>query len=154
MIIGATGSFTNEGIFNSQATGSGVAELDAPFVNTGTVNVLSNLLTISSSGTDTGDYVVTAGATLEFDGGTRNFNTGVDFTELGAGSVDFAGATVNFNSGSTYDITNTFIGSAVTFDTGVGTVTFPNLTVSGGTLQGTDNFVVSNSATFNGFGTT
>ena len=100
------------------------------------------------------------GSTLQFSGGTRTLNAGASVS--GAGSVVFSGGTITLNdaynvggtttfNGATVDVNGTYASGggltlsagSVSFDTPAATLTFPGMTVSGGTLTGTDNFVVS-----------
>ena len=157
-VILNTGTFTNEGTFNN--TGVEIGRIQSTFNNTGTVNVQNNRLEIEAGGTDTGDYTVASGTVLAFDSGTRNFNSGVDFS--GLGTVQFDGATANLNSGTTFTASGlSATNGTVTFDTvgGAATINLSSLSVTGGTLQGPDNFVVStgmsltNGGTIGGSGT-
>ena len=133
------------------------------FNNSGTVQVNNATLTIGVGGTDSGQYVIGAGSTLNLTGGTRNFNQGsaVIGTEGGAGLFQISGGTLNLNTTmgqATTDPTweldsNTTLNNAASltlngaFLWGGGTITGSGtlnnagtMTVNSGTLAGSGTF--------------
>ncbi len=90
-----TAVLTNEGTLNLTVSGSHAIDSGVAFHNSGTVNVDAGTLVIEGSGTDTGEYAVDAGATLDFRGGTRNLSAGTSV--VGSGTWAVSGGTVNIN---------------------------------------------------------
>jgi hypothetical protein len=98
-----TESFINAGTLNFDSFGNdaavtngesgfitiaGLNTIDAVFDNRGSVNINSGFLDISNGssvdGGDTGAYNIATGASLDFSGGTREWNTGVSFSRSGS----------------------------------------------------------------------
>ncbi len=154
----AGGMIGNAGVLRK--TGStGTTTLGTVLVNSGDVQVQSGTLDLTSGGSASGTFEVSANATLQF---------GNSYTLSGASSVTGAGNAI-FSSGTisasgTYNLTgtSTFSGSTVTFagnytlsgqavtlSAGTvnfnagGTVSLTGLTLSGGTLGGTVPVVVN-----------
>ncbi|MBA3963745.1 MAG: S-layer family protein, partial [Chthoniobacterales bacterium] len=151
---GGGGTFNNTGTFtrNTGTTGFFIGS-NIVFNNTGTVNVQSGLLSLGGGdgGSTTGDFNVSAGATLNF---ASDFNLAAASSVSGAGSVDFSfgtisvagaynvtgtsnfsGATVNFNSTVTSTGALNITGGSVFFNSN--NLTVPTINLSGGTLGGT-----------------
>ncbi len=159
-------TFNNAGAFNRGAT-SGTASVSVVFNNTGTLNVNSGMLRLLASGANihSGAFNVSAGATLDFGSGTHNLNSGASVT--GAGIVSVSVGTVNFNAGSTYNVSGTgsstvvsggvanFTGTVTSvgplkisqgtanFSSSTPTISVPALSLSGGSLRGTNTLTVS-----------
>jgi hypothetical protein len=183
-IYGSTGTFNNlsGATFTKSSSGdTGIYNLTA-FNNTGTLTLTSaGVLTLSPSGTSThtGPFNVNnANATLTFQGGIHNINTGANIT--GSGNASFAGGTQHVHStynlsGATLvsggavdfpsDATLTSLGGALTISGGSidlssgESLSVSSLTMSGGTLTGDDTITVSTSlnwsgGTMSGFGVT
>ncbi len=93
---GTAGTINNSGTFRKSA-GTGTSSIDDPFNNTGTVEVQTGTVVMSSGGTSTGVFDVSSGALLNYTGGSHTFNAGV--TLPGAGPVRVGGATLTVNSG-------------------------------------------------------
>lgn len=91
MSIGG-GSVRNSGVF-SKAGGGAVTDLTAPFINQGTLRVLSGTLQLKGGSSASGAVFETGGGNvLVFSGGTHDL-AGANFT--GSGAVQFPDATVN-----------------------------------------------------------
>ena len=174
-IYGSNGTFNNlsGATFTKSSSGdTGIYNLTA-FNNTGTLTLTSaGVLTLSPSGTSThtGPFNVNnANATLRFQGGIHNINTGADIT--GSGSVNFAGGSEYVHS--TYNLSGDTLasGGAVTFPSGVTltslgsaltvsggsidlssglSLSVPSLTVSGGTLTGSDAITATTTLNWSG----
>ena len=165
----SAGPFTNlAGALFKKSAGAGATLIGVPYLNAGTINVLSGTLTLSGSGTQSGTLTASAGTTLRFNGGTHALASGSSTTgssivfDAGTITIDgsyafssdttIAGAAVTFNAASTL----TSIGSALTV--GGGSVTFGSgetvspatLTITSGTLQGPDMVNVSGLTTWSG----
>jgi len=152
--------------------GNGTASIGVPLNNDGTFEVNSGRVDLNGSGTGTGSFTAAANTTLAFvpSFGSGTYNLGAGSSIQGAGTISFEGATVNF--GGTYNVSGTsafnggtvnftsgatvqrlapaptLSGGTVNFDTG-SPVGFPTLTLSGGTLGGTDVINVTNLLTWN-----
>src|SRR5262249_10591152 len=162
--FGGGGSFSNAGTLRRSFT-SGVATLSAPFVNTGTVDVQTGSLRFAAPGTSvssgpingapgtTLDFAATTlnaigavnGASVLFSGGTTNLSGAYAVT---GGTTATAGI-ANF-TGPVTSVGPLVIGAAtVDFSTGGG-ITLPSLTLSGGSLEGTDAVTVGGLLTWSG----
>ena len=131
---------------STKATGTPQAvNSSVTFNNSGqvTLNGATGLFALNGAGSDTGDYTVNAGATLDL-GAIRTWGATTDVN--GAGVVNFVSGTTNVNG--TYSIAGTGttgIGGVVVFNTG-GAVVFTNpVSMVSGSLGGSDN------VTTNGF---
>ncbi len=89
---GTPGPFNNAGLLK-RTTGSGIAYIQCPFNNTGSVSVSSGTLSISGDGTHTGPFNAT-GATLTFAGGTQTLSAASTVT---AANLNVSGGTITFN---------------------------------------------------------
>jgi hypothetical protein len=135
----ASGQFLNEGIFNHTSTG--YTNMYGVFNNTGTLNVESGGLYLSSGGTHgsssvfnpTGGNVVFSGGAHVVDGGSF---TGNGYVVTSGGTTTFSG-NVDASTGG-YSIQ----GGTVN---GTGTVTAQRLLLDNGYLSGSVVLVVSNS---------
>ena len=161
------GSIANAGTF-TRTTSSGLFTVNVPITNTGSVTVTSGTLTFSGSGSQT------SSGTWDSTGGTLRFSTGT-FTFNGA----ISGTNVAFDSGqetinSTYNLTGTttFAGGNPTTFPAASTITslggtvvvsggtvnlnsgsplsIGTLTMTGGTMSGSDAITVTGHFTFNG----
>jgi hypothetical protein len=154
MVINSLRTFTNTGIFNSNAaatfTVSGGADT---FVNQNLINVNSDttfnglgsldnsggivvvgaatLSIATATGTDNGSWDVGAGA-ININGGTRTFDEGFNVTGT-TGSITLSSGTLDINSSSPL-----FLPAALTFN------------LSGGTLTGNGGLVVDGSFNWTG----
>ena len=166
LFYGGAGTVNNAGTITKSGSGDTTLYTGA-FNNTGTMKVTGPgvlALSVSNPSAHSGPFQVSSNATLRFGSGAQDLNTGADIT--GAGTVDFDGGTLNIHS--TYNITGTtsVTGATVHFAsdatlTSLGTLTISSgtldlssgespalntATMSGGTVNGTDNFTI---ATFN-----
>ncbi|WP_196811761.1 hypothetical protein, partial [Dolichospermum circinale] len=150
---GNLSTFNNAGtLIKSNGTTTGESSISGLFNNTGTVQVKAGTLTLYSGGTNTGNFSIDAGATLNITGNADyNFNTGTNITGVGnfvvsyvtvkiVPAFNYSGAVFVNNSG------NLDIGAASTLSAPV------NLT-AGGTLTGTGALTISNKLNWSGGGT-
>jgi filamentous hemagglutinin family protein len=155
-----TAQINNIGTYNKIGTAQSIIQ-GPTFVNTGTVNVSAGIFEIRPSGTppasDTGDYIATGTATLDFRG-ARTFSSSTMISS--ATSITFISGSGNnyiFPNGSSVSAPDLVIGggaggginsSNVIFDAG-STFNFSNsLTTNGGNLTiNTANFTLPNSIT-------
>jgi len=135
-----SGMFDNMGTVTKTAGGGdGVTNISSFINNSGTINVLSGTLRVSSSGMHTGTLTVQAGATFDFTGGDHMVSG--SFTS--ADSIGFNGGQITFKSGSTYNVGEQTVvtASAVTFENGAHVSLSDTLRIEGGALNlssGTD----------------
>jgi len=102
---GSTTTFNNMGTLTKSA-GAGTSYVSMAVNNAGQVNVTSGTLELKGGGTQTGDFDVAAGTTLQFNGGTHSFN-GTNFT--GNGTVNVSGGEVSATGvGATFGTFTTF----------------------------------------------
>ena len=110
--------------------------------NSGTVNVQAGTLRLDGGGTDTGTYAVSSGTTLQFGGGTRALNAG---SISNSGTLANTGATTNFSG------TYTETGGSISVSAGAFNVnsalSSASLTLSGGTLGGSNAFTLASGGT-------
>src|SRR5207253_4371048 len=84
--LNGSATFTNQGTL-TKSTGAGTTSIGAVLNNSGTVSPQAGRISLISSHTNTGILAPASGATIGFDGGTTNFNTGSSLS--GAGTVEF-----------------------------------------------------------------
>ncbi len=131
---GAAASFLNQGSLTR--FGTGTTTLGVAFDNDGTADVTGGTLDLTGGGISTGGFTVSAGATLQFGNGTHDLQAGSSVS--GAGNVTF-GNLGTATIGGSYAIT----GTTTTLALGVAdfssatTSTTTNLTMGGGTVDGT-----------------
>ncbi len=141
---GPTSVLNNVGTLQKSA-GVNTTSIQQVFNNTGTVLVLSGNVNVYA-GTSTGNFNVSAGASLSFAGGTHVLNTGAAFS--GNGLVIFSGAVVNFEGVISSTALLSFAGGTVNFDN---TTTTANANLlPGGSFGGSGNLRVTNSLTWTG----
>ena len=141
-IASASGSgqtFNNAGTFRKSA-GAGLSLVAWAFNNSGIVDVQTGAVKLSAGGTHGGAFRVAAGAKLEFSGGAHYFS-GAVFSN--AGTMLLSGGTAYFNAPTTIPGAVTLTKQAILG--GTSTVTFGNLTWSGGTLVGSAAIAVGGS---------
>ena len=169
----STGSFTNSGggslnvgnsnsgnVFTNQGTFAGGSSFNiyVPFNSSGTVDLTAGTTSLHGGGTETGAFSVSSSATLGFDGTpTTTFNSGSSLS--GAGAAEISTGAVDFTTG-------TNLASMTSFTAGGGTATFSTsaavmmsgLTISGGTVTGSDTITIGalswTGGTMTGAGTT
>ncbi len=145
----------NAGRLNIWANGQATVSL----LNSGTVNVNSGTLSLDGGGTNNNAMMVASGGTLQFGGG--NYTVGAGGSVTGAGTFQVSGGTVNVSglwgvsgpnvfSGGTANITGicnitngvTVSGGTANFS-GSGTLVPTNLTMTAGTLEGSQLVTVN-----------
>lgn len=140
-------TFSNLGILNQLATGTHEINLSlGSYNNSGTVNVHTGTLSLRNSGTDSGNYVLSAGASLASgSGATRTFSGSI----TGSGTFSVTGGTATIGTGAV-------ISSGVALSSGTLNIasgaaqTISTLSLSGGTLNATDTLTVSGASTLSG----
>ncbi len=140
------GSVVNEGVFVKSA-GTGVSTISTSLINDGAVAALSGTLRFTGAGgpfTHAGDFTVSSPGVLDFNVGTHEFNGLL----AGTGSLVFSGATATASSDLSPQ-SLTVSGGTLTLATGQ-QLTVPQVTLSSGTLQGSDTLVVSGGMTWSG----
>ncbi len=173
-----TNIFNNSGTLNKlagSASAQNIGSSTSFFIhNSGAINVQEGVLRISGSGTDTGVYDISSGATLTLLSGTRTLDTVSRIT--GAGRLWIGGATVHANgsleiantgssmvvaSGRLNANTEAFSGEDVVpisvtggiLDLKTGNeIRLSSLTFSGGTITGSDAVVVEGDWSWSGVG--
>ena len=146
---GLTGSFTNGGTLQKSA-GTGTTTFNVPVRNDGTVDVQVGTLRLNDGGASGGQFMVEAPATLNFSGGNSTLAAGSAIS--GTGKVLFSGDIFGSNTttvAGSYDVGNetTISGGTASF---LSNVTFPSLTLSGGTLSGVGDVTVAGLLTWTG----
>src|SRR5262245_39704055 len=146
--FGGSNAFNNTGTL-TKSPGAGSTTVNIPFNNSGTVNVNSGTLVLNEGGIGTGgSFVLAAGKTLRFAGGTHELTAGA---VMGAGVVvvQCRGETVTL--GATYDIggSTTVNGGTVSF-TGMVTNVGNPLTLSSGILSGSSAVPVTGAFNWTG----
>jgi hypothetical protein len=111
--------FSNAGTFR-RSTGTGTATVRWALNNTGTVQVQSGTLKLTSGGLSTGSFVVDAGTALDFDGGTYALDSGA--TLSGPGNVTLTTGAIDVRGAATASAPVT-LGPGTTL-TGAGSMTF------------------------------
>ena len=145
-----TGIFDNAGLFDKTvASGASTTTVSTVFNNqsTGTVKVDAGTLSLTGGGTETGAFIVAAGATLEFDGGSFALNNASAISS--SGTLQVGGGTVSesgtLSDGGTLEITGGTL-------TATGTITAASFSQSGGSLADTGTLTVSGTAVLSGGG--
>ncbi len=133
--INIAGTFTKTGTYALDVLNNVV------FVNNGIVNVTGGQLSLNSSSAHSGTFDIASGATLRFDGGTQNINSGCNFT--GSGNVTISNSTVTLNANST-------ISGNLNLNTGGTLNGSNNLTISGNMIMGGGNVTGTGDITLNG----
>lgn len=169
--VSGSNAFLNNGTFNKSGTATatfgGTGSLPVSFVNTGQVNVQAGTLILQTGATHSGHFSISAGATLQFEGG-HVFTATSDIS--GAGNVIFNSAGTNVSDG-TFNVSGavTFAGAVNTFNgafnagsllvpngatfTFNGTTTLGTLTATNLLLDGTGDVSISGVSQWDGFGT-
>jgi YVTN family beta-propeller protein len=170
--IFGSGTFNNAGTFTK--TGGTITRLDSTFNNSGAVDLQNGTLEVRGSGTHSGSFAVASPATLQFGsnatGGTHTLTgdvTGAGSVRVNTGNVTMNGGTYNItgvtdlngngnftiNSGSTVAAVGavSISGGELRFDSG-DLIQPTSVTLTGGTLRGTDNITVQSGGltTFSG----
>lgn len=154
---GTASAFKNSGVFTKRTSGSPLS-VNAQFNNSGTVNVQSGAMTLSSGGTQSGAFNVATGCTLTLNGAQTFTGTPVF---AGLGTVSFGGSspltvadydmggttitsgTVNFNNAAGAIGAVTLSGGTANFN-GVASPT--SLTVNGGSANFANDVTITSAA--------
>jgi hypothetical protein len=130
----------NTGTFRK--TGSATTNIASVFnnISPGVVDVQAGTLNLTNGGTQSGDFLTAAGATLHFNGGTFNINT------LSVSSLRVVSTTVNVLGTLTVGGLLEVLGSGTLNVTGQ--VNANSYSQNGGTLSGTGSLTVSGQATW------
>jgi Domain of unknown function DUF11/PKD-like domain len=167
--LGGTQTIFNNAGTVTKSVATGTTSIAAVFNNSNAVNVTTGTLELSGGGSDSGAFSVSSGTTLNFLGGTHTlggtssiagagsviFNSGtvtLDGTFNVTGGLTFSGATVTFNAPATISAipsTVTVSSGTATFNTGE-TVPFTNVSLTGGTIGGTDAMTLSGTWSWTG----
>lgn len=131
--------FLNAGTFRKTSDDPVTKSIAGKFINTGTVEIQGGGLLFTGSATNTGTYLVSAGATLELSGNPIAMAAGSSIS--GVGNFSVTGGTSDLAGSLGVGGTNTVIGGTANFSGG-------SYTISGGTLN-----ILSGNANFNGSGT-
>ncbi|HEX2828325.1 MAG TPA: filamentous hemagglutinin N-terminal domain-containing protein [Burkholderiales bacterium] len=165
------GTFFNQGLYRRAAGDGSASRVGIRFDNetpAASVEVQSGTLRLSGGGTSSRPFSVTG--TLDFASGAGGYTVGAGSDITGSGSVVFSAGTTALDGG-TYNVASTQVtGGTANFNAGVnvsnigavlvqsGTLNLssgeaiaaPTLTLTGGTLAGTDNVTVSGAMTWLG----
>ncbi len=144
--VGGSEAIHNAGLWRKTG-GEGTASLRESFFNSGTVEVQSGRLSLQSGGMNSGTINLASGTTLDFAGGVHQLET--DSVVTGPGDVVFNSGTVHVLGEFTPSGSNTISGATVNFDAPTG-VALTELTVSSGTLSGTNEVTVTDALTWTG----
>ncbi|HZN56120.1 MAG TPA: hypothetical protein VFB67_12450, partial [Candidatus Polarisedimenticolaceae bacterium] len=168
-VLGGGGAFTNAGTFRKSA-GTGTTTIGIGFDSPGPIDVQTGTLSLNGSGTVSGAITGSAGTTLRFNGisavYTLSSTSSVSIPNVlfDQGTIDVngtyapptgttvSGSTVHFNPAATL----TSVGSNLTISSGIADfnsgegVTPATMTLSGGTLQGSDTVTISGLLTWSG----
>jgi len=111
--------------------------------NAGIVQAQSGTLRLSNGGTSSGSYYAAVGATLDFGGGTHTITLTTASSISGAGTVSYSGGATTVSGEGSYAVAGTTVinGGALSVER---EATTTNLTVSSGTLQGSNGITVTN----------
>ncbi|MGC8991224.1 MAG: hypothetical protein ACP5MD_14005, partial [Verrucomicrobiia bacterium] len=158
--------FNNAGIVRKTAATGTTTFYEVVFNNSGTLAVQTGTLRLTGGGTGTGLYSVSAGATLDFGGGTHTLSSASSIT--GDGTLNVSGGKVTHNGN--YQVTGTTkvgngelhlignitsLGSSVavtggTLDVGADVTVQGDGSLSGGTITGTGELVFTGAFTWTG----
>jgi hypothetical protein len=140
-------TFNNLGLFRKSVTPA-TTTMQVVFNNTGTVEVATGVLYLSSGGSSSGSFSVTTGTTLNFGPGTHALSA--DSSITGAGSVVVSAGLINVNGAYDIAATTSVTGGTVNFRTSM--VHLGNaFQISGGTANFTgDTVLVDNNITQSG----
>ncbi len=170
-----TAVLINQGTLEMTA-GAGVMFVEVSVTSSGTIAGDSGTLVLQGGGVATGQFDVVTGAAIAWSEGVFTFGSGSSVS--GAGTVSFAGSyyyypvTATFLAGASYDVTGatqvsyatvTFLAGSGVLATGVLTISsgtldlstgsaisVPSLTLTGGTLTGSDTVTVTGQTTWTG----
>jgi len=140
VVSGNNNRFNNLGTFTR--SGEGMSIIQPPFDNNSPTQVTAGTLQLTGGGSSAGAFTASAGAVVEFNGGTYSLNPGASLT--GSGLYKLMGGTITVSG--TVPIAN-FAQSAATL-TGAGTVSITNvMTWTGGTQSGSGATNIATGAT-------
>jgi autotransporter-associated beta strand protein len=143
------GAVVNAGTFLKTGAGS-TSTLNAPFTNSGQVNIVAGTLALGGGGMSSANISVTSGAGIQFSGGTFTLPPGASIS--GAGSFTVSAGTPNFAGTVNLGGSNTISGGTATF-TGPYICTNNALTIGGTANFNGTGVIAPASLTVNTFGT-
>ena len=162
---GGAPSFVNAGILRKSA-GSGTTTIQIPYSGTGTVEVQTGTLSFTGSATHDSSLTIAPGATLNFGGGTQTLSStssvSGDRVTFTSGSIGVHGSydadqTASSVAGVAFTLDATIVSlgfltvTSGTFELGSGApVSIPGLSLSGGTLSGSDPVTVTGNLSWSG----
>ncbi len=143
----------NKGILNfnpiADTNGRKIGSIYTVFVNTGTININTGILDFrTEEGTGATDTTLSGTVNIA-DTAISRFGNGLNsisgtITGTGISTLENAGGTTIFQTGSSLTTSNVRVESGkLTFNKG-SSQTIPALTLSGGTLNGSDDFSITN----------
>jgi uncharacterized repeat protein (TIGR01451 family) len=134
-----------------KSAGAGTATLDVTLNNGASVSVTSGTLRFTGGGgSSIGDFSVTAGNALDFNGGTQTINLNSNRSISGAGTLGFSGGTTNIGGAGTFAITGLVLINGGTANFDLASSTTSQLDFSSGNLGGSGLLTVTTSATWSG----
>jgi hypothetical protein len=167
-LINGAGNFNNDGLTRIRTQAGNNWFIAIPFNNRGRLELESGAFNLFGGGTHSGKFDVGAGGALGFGswypGQFHVFTSGSEITgpgNIGFGSADVLGSvavggdvsitegTNNFSGSYTNDGGLTVSGGTANFNTGK-PITVARLTLSGGTLAGSDPIIVTGPTTWTG----
>jgi hypothetical protein len=153
--FGTDSVFHEEGAFNNLGTflksaGTGTTTGDVAFNNSGTVDAASGTLDLDGGGISAGAFLVEAGATLEFSGGTPYLLPASVVSGAGGlffDSESFNNLNIALAGAVNVTGTSTFRAGVAEFD---GSATLGGLTFTAGTLTGVGDLTIAGALNWTG----
>jgi hypothetical protein len=127
---GAGGTFNNLGTF--ARSGAGTSTINVAFNNSSPTQVTEGILLLNAGGASSGAFQVSAGATLQFGGGTHTLAAGSSVA--GAGDVTFSGGTTTVNGSYNISGVTTVSGGTLNLN-GATSVVLATFTQTGGAFN-------------------
>jgi hypothetical protein len=136
-------AFHNAGVVRKSA-GLGTTSFDVSFDNSGVVEAQSGTVSLNGGSNLGGSFVADAGAAIVLGGGSYSVGPGVNFS--GAGTFQASGANLTLVTDAVANLQ--LLGGTIVLDPSFQGGSITNLTLSGGTLAGTNT--VTGSLTLDG----
>jgi uncharacterized repeat protein (TIGR01451 family) len=106
------------------------------------VEALSGILRLNKGGTSSGSYAAATGATLDFGGGTHTISLSAANSISGGGTVRFSNGTTTIGGSGNYAVAGNTDINGGTLSANLAATT-AKMTISGGTLQGSNGLTVT-----------